>query len=88
MKEALRREGAKFEGVVGTPKNESTSNDSKSTVKFEVAKNARILVMPDESSSRDGASAGPAEIILDTWELWRPTTIERPFLVPRGCFGE
>lgn len=45
MEEALRREGARFEGIVGTFLNETTSNKSSKNVKFEVNNDGRIFIL-------------------------------------------
>ena len=51
MEEARRREGSRFEGIVGVIGNNRTSNESFGKVKFEINQDGRILMLGSDSES-------------------------------------
>ena len=62
MDEARRREGSRFEGIVGVISNHCTSKKSSGKVKFEVNQDGRIFVLGFDSESRWKV---PTEVEID-----------------------
>jgi len=89
MVEASKREGAKFEGVVGSIRSQRTTSKSSGEIRFVDAADGRMSLElgPGIASARKIPSATlPTRFVMDHIRLpWSRDMIERPALMISSC---